>query len=364
MIKLNIIHLGIGKVGSHLSNLILKNKNNIRQIYDVDLNYVGMFNSRGGILNPNDLTENQIKKFTQNLSVPFQINTALKKINPPFLLIDTTPSEKTVPHIDMALSSGGFVVMANKKPLTKSQKIFDKLHQTGGKRLFYEATVGAGLPVISTLKQLLESGDEILEITGCFSGTLGFLSSALEEGRSFSESLKEAFKKGYTEPDPRDDLSGMDVARKALILSRVCGFKKELKAVEIKKLYPDYLANCQILDFLEKSDLCDKEFKEIFQKSREKNKTWRYVAQVSKENLRVGLKEIDKSTSLGNLKGTDNILVIKTKHYFDRPLVIQGPGAGIEVTSTGIFGDILQVVRNIRRSSLKPDFNLERGNIL
>ena len=137
-----------------------------------------------------------------------------------------------------------------------------------------------------------------------------------------------------------------------------------MKAVEIKKLYPDYLANCQILDFLEKSDLCDKEFKEIFQKSREKNKTWRYVAQVSKENLRVGLKEIDKSTSLGNLKGTDNILVIKTKHYFDRPLVIQGPGAGIEVTSTGIFGDILQVVRNIRRSSLKPDFNLERGNIL
>lgn len=347
MKKLNIIHLGIGNVGRALVRMILENKEKLKKDLKVDLNYCGLFNSKGGIYKNNGLKEKEINHFPGILEA--NVEEAIVDIKPPFLLVDTTASDETFPYLISALKNDGGVVLSNKKPLSSSQDKFDELHKLAQGKLFYETTVGAALPVISTLKSLLFTGDEIIEIKGCFSGTLGYLFSCLEAGNKFSETVLAAKQKGYTEPDPRDDLSGVDVARKALILSRIIGRKLELTDVALESLYPSYIYidKLTIEEFLTEAENLDGMYQKKLKEANKEGKTIRYVASLDKRNCRVGMELVPIESDLGRLKGPDNMIIFKTERYLERPMVIKGPGAGVEVTAAGVFGDILKITGKV-----------------
>lgn len=325
--KLSIVHLGVGNVGSEVIKQIAQQREKVKDVLGVDLLYLGKFTAKN--------TKEEI------------IN-AIESVPSPFVLIDTTASDQTLPYLTNALTRGGFVVLANKKPLAGSQKDFDNLHKLGKNRLFYECVVGAGLPVIDPLKNLIATGDEIIEIQGCFSGTLGFLFSQLDAGKLFSKSIIEAKQKGYTEPDPRDDLSGIDVARKTLILARLLGNKIELQDIQLESLYPKKMSTLSIDDFLKEVKTLDNLYKKRITDAAKNKKVLRFVAKINQKNCSVGLQEVDRASDIGNLNGPDNIVVIKTKRYFANPLVIKGPGAGIEVTAAGVFADILSLAKIIQ----------------
>lgn len=336
MKKLSIIHLGIGNVGKALVSQIQK-------FGPEELVYCGIYTSKGGVYKKVGLNATDFKKASNGIP----IEEAIAQVPAPFVLVDTTASDKTVPYLKMALKRGGFVVMSNKKPVAGSQKEFNDLHKLGGDRLYYETTVGAGLPVIATIKTLLGTGDTVLEIQGCFSGTLGFIFSEVENGKSFSGAVLKAKELGFTEPDPRDDLSGVDVARKAIILSRLLGKKLEMKDVVLESLYPSSMASLSVETFLKEVSKLDNTFAKTKDQAEKSGKVLRYVATITQKGCKVGLASVEKSSDIGNLSGPDNIVSIQTRRYKDNPMVIKGPGAGIEVTAAGVFGDILEVLKRV-----------------
>ncbi|HEX7419116.1 MAG TPA: bifunctional aspartate kinase/homoserine dehydrogenase I [Thermoanaerobaculia bacterium] len=272
------------------------------------------------------------------------------------ILVDLT-SEETAPLIQEALEQGFHIVLANKKPLAVTQIEFDRMMQTAhdrGLSLRYEATAGAGLPVLDTLAKLQESGDRIETILGCFSGTLGFLMTALEDGQKFSDAVREAWKRGYTEPDPRDDLSGTDVARKALILARTLGRSLELSDIKLEPLFGRDVDDADPAKFVDNLRKLDDEWRTRVERARAGKKVLRYVAKIGK-TITVGVESIDQSSPMGGLRGTDNQIVIYSKRYKTNPLVVTGPGAGAEVTAAGVLNDIVAItMQERRRKKRKP----------
>lgn len=267
------------------------------------------------------------------------------------ILIDIT-SEETAPLIQEALEQGFHVVLANKKPLTVPQIEFDRMMDTARQRglsLRFEATAGAGLPVLDTVAKLQESGDRVESIVGCFSGTLGYLMSALEEGTPFSEAVRKAWKLGYTEPDPRDDLSGMDVARKALILARTLGFRAELSDIALEPLFGPEVDDPDPATFVSNLGALDETFSARLEKAKRAKKKLRYVAGITARAIRVGIEAVPEGSSLGRLHGTDNQVVIRSKRYRENPLIVTGPGAGAEVTAAGVLNDILAITVQEKR---------------
>jgi len=268
------------------------------------------------------------------------------------IFVDLSNSD-SLSQIKQAITSGFHVVLANKKPLAVPYSDYRELlnlaeaHQV---RIRYEATVGAGLPILDTLEKLASSGDEIMEIQGCFSGTLGYLMSQLEEQIPFSRAVKEAHAKGFTEPDPRDDLSGVDVARKALILARFIGLNLDLLDIALTSLFPDSLNEKTTQEFLGELETLDHSFKERMAMAQARGHTLRYVASISRDGVSVGLKEVSQSSSLGRLRGTDNQVAVRTKRYSENPLIVTGPGAGAEVTAAGVLNDIVSIASSQERT--------------
>jgi aspartokinase/homoserine dehydrogenase 1 len=209
--------------------------------------------------------------------------------------------------------------------------------------VLHEATVGAGLPIIDTIQKLTESGDRVLRIEGCPSGTLGYLFGEMGRGTPFSDALRAAMKLGYTEPDPRDDLSGMDVARKALILGRLIGFPGELSDIAVESLVADSLRDIPLEEFLQRVQEVDEEWDRRIEEAREKGAVLRYRATVTRQKVRVGVVAVDATSSLASLTGTDNQFSFTTKRYRTNPLVITGPGAGAGVTAAGVLNDVLKL---------------------
>ena len=346
----HIIHFGIGNVGKTFVEQLFTNREKFKKEFGVDLNYCAMFGSKGGFFKKTGISESEFNDYYSHLSQP-QITsplTFLKNLEPEFLtntiFIDTTTSSILFPILSFVLKSGASAVLSNKLPLAASFENFKTLQKFGGKRFFYETTVGAGLPVIKTLKEMIATGDENIRISGCFSGTLGFICSALEKGIPFSQSVALAKEKGITEPDPREDLSGMDVARKAIILARVLGKEIEMKDLSVEALYPASYSNYSVSEFMEHIHELDEKYAKMFRKAAKKHNTYRYVASISDKKCSVGLQEGPKHSQLGSLNGPDNMIVFATKRYSENPLVIQGPGAGLEVTAAGVFGDIVSII--------------------
>ena len=269
------------------------------------------------------------------------------------VLIDLT-AEETAPLLMEALENGFHVVTANKKPLAISQADFDRMMELARQRglsVRYEATVGAGLPVLDTLNKLHEAGDEVQSIQGCLSGTLGYLMTQLERGVSFSKAVATAYSLGYTEPDPREDLSGMDVARKALILARTLGHRLEMSDIEVRPLFPKRVSSSYAEQFIKNLKALDSEYSEQHQKAQSEHKVLRYVARISAEGVDVGMQPVEASSPLARLHGTDNEVVIHTQRYSKRPLVVTGPGAGADVTAAGVLNDIVAIASHSERAA-------------
>jgi homoserine dehydrogenase len=217
-----------------------------------------------------------------------------------------------------------------------------------GGRVRYEATCGAGLPVISTLRTLLDTGDEIVQITGSLSGTFGAICSDVAAGKSFSTAVRGAKANGYTEPDPRDDLSGLDVARKALILARTMGRAVNLDQIDVESLVPEHLRDVGVEEFLDRVSDADEEIGHLAYEAREMGETLKYVATIPADGpIQVGIRSIPTSTVLGALQGPENIVSFRTKRYDTYPLVVTGPGAGAAVTAAGMTGNMLNLARVI-----------------
>jgi bifunctional aspartokinase / homoserine dehydrogenase 1 len=261
------------------------------------------------------------------------------------ILVDVTAGD-TSAVLEAALVGGMDIVLANKRPLAArrgSSGGLTKSATSRGRRVLHEATVGAGLPIIDTINKLQESGDEVLRIEGCPSGTLGYLFGELGRGATFSAALRAAMALGYTEPDPRDDLSGMDVARKALILGRVLGFDEELDSVIVESLVPDEYHDLPASEFINRLEELDALWRKRVDDARAHDSVLRYRATVSRDNVRVGLVAVSAASSLGALTGTDNQFSITTSRYRDNPIVITGPGAGVAVTAAGVLNDVLKL---------------------
>jgi aspartokinase/homoserine dehydrogenase 1 len=265
------------------------------------------------------------------------------------IVVDATAAE-TGQLLQTALSRGFDAVLANKLPLSSSQAEVDELHsvaRTYQRRILYEATVGAGLPVIDTLHKLIDAGDEVLRVEGCPSGTLGFLFGELHAGRTFAEALRDAIGAGYTEPDPRTDLSGVDVARKALILGRQIGFRGDLSAVGIESLVPSSLRDVSLSEFLDRLDELNPLIAARVERARLAGRVLRYRASVTKTEIKVGVAEVDSKDPLSTLSGTDNQFTFTTSRYSQRQLVITGPGAGAQVTASGVHNDLLRLTERL-----------------
>lgn len=261
------------------------------------------------------------------------------------ILVDLTADE-TIAELDAGLAAGMDLVLANKRPLAGPRAGAAMLHaavRTHGRRLRHETTVGAGLPVIDTYYKLADSGDTVERIDGCLSGTLGYLLTEMGRGRRFSDAVRAAMAAGFTEPDPRDDLSGLDVGRKALILARLLGYRGELPVRQIESLVPPAARGLSRTAFLAKLEQFDAEWERRLVTAAARGKVLRYVAEVTPRAVKVGLREVDPSSPFAALKGADNTVVFTTARYRSNPLVITGPGAGPAVTAAGVLNDVLSL---------------------
>jgi homoserine dehydrogenase len=264
----------------------------------------------------------------------------------PVIVMDAAAGDETAPLDARALASGAGVVLSNKAPLALplQNPLAAELWATAGPRghLRYEATCGAGLPVISTLRSLLDSGDEPIEIVGALSGTLGAIFTDLGNRASFSQAVRSAKANGFTEPDPRDDLSGLDVARKALILARTIGRRVNLDEIAVENLVPEALRTVAVPEFMDRVDELDAEWARRAEAARAAGATLKYVATVPAAGpIAVGVREVPASSLLGALQGPENVVVIRTARYDANPLTIVGPGAGAAVTAAGMTSDML-----------------------
>ena len=272
---------------------------------------------------------------------------------PHAVIIDCTASEAVAARYAGWLSRGIHVITPNKKAFSGSFDDYRALQEaadSGSSHYFYETTVGAALPVISTLCDLIYTGDEIRSVRGIFSGTLAYLFNVYDGTRPFSAIVREARDSGFTEPDPRDDLSGMDVARKLTILARELGLELGIGEFPVRSLVPDALQNCSIDEFLDRLPEFDDEMGKLYDEAVAANRSLRYVATLdARGDAAVGLEAVDADHPFSNINLTDNIVQFETERYSQNPLVIQGPGAGPEVTAGGVFSDLLRLANYLSK---------------
>ena len=261
------------------------------------------------------------------------------------IVVDATASEAVARRYVTWLEGGVGVVTPNKKANTLDLGYYRQLREAAGRRevsYHYETTVMAGLPVVFTVRDLLRSGDRIDAIEGVFSGTLAFLFNQLAEGAAFSDAVRRAKALGLTEPDPRDDLTGEDVARKLLILARECGRDAERADLTVESLVPPELADVPVEAFLNGLDDLDAAWAERVAAAEAEGKRLAYVGEISDAGLRVGVRAVDRASPFGGSRGTDNVILIQSARYHDTPLVVQGPGAGPDVTAAGLLADLVK----------------------
>jgi homoserine dehydrogenase len=274
------------------------------------------------------------------------------------ILVDNTSAQDIADSYPLFLSRGISIVTPNKKAFSGSYKLWQDIFSaaaSSGAKVYHESSVGAGLPVISTLKDLVETGDEVVKIEGVFSGTMSFLfnSFAPTEGKGgmWSDEVKKAKQLGFTEPDPRDDLNGLDVARKLTILARLSGLEVESPtSFPVQSLIPKELESAASgAEFLEKLPQFDSQMEDVKNAAEKEGKVVRFVGSIDvpSKQVKVGLEKFDRSHPIAALKGSDNIISFYTKRYGANPLIVQGAGAGGEVTAMGVTSDLLKVLSQI-----------------
>lgn len=342
--------IGTGLIGSTLLKQLASHKKHLREARSVEIIIAGIANSRTMAFNPDGISpekwQDTLKSGSKMDLQQFLQNMQSQNL-PQSILVDCTSNGDVAKYYDKILSSSISIVtpnkIANSGRISEYRKLRNILHKRNVSFL-YETNVGAGLPVINTLKDLLTSGDRIIKIEAVLSGTLSFIFNNYKEGVQFSDIVLEAQKRGYTEPDPRVDLSGLDVARKLLILARETGLELELNDIKIEKILPPACMKAKsVQEFFARL----KENNSLFEKRRaaaaSKNKVLRFIASLEKGKASIALTEVDIQHPFYNLSGSDNIISFQTERYHERPLVVKGPGAGAEVTAAGVFSEIISL---------------------
>ena len=345
--------IGPGTVGATLLEQIEKQADRLTLDFNLDLRVRAIARSRAMLLGDRRIDLKTWRQTFEDDAVDLDFEKFEERVNPDHLphavIIDCTADQSVAARYAGWLERGIHVITPNKK--ASSGPIADyELLQANGKHgsshFFYETTVGAALPIISTLQDLIATGDEVRSVQGIFSGTLAYLFNVYDGKTPFSAIVREARDSGYTEPDPRDDLSGMDVARKLTILARELGHKTELGDFPVQSLVPDTLQECSIDEFLDKLAEHDDKMRAIFEKAQAGGKKLRYVGRLDASgNAAVGLESVDVAHPFSNINLTDNIVQFETDRYSANPLVVQGPGAGPEVTAAGVFSDLLRLAK-------------------
>ena len=343
--------IGPGTVGRVLLEQIASQSARLQRDFKLDLRVRGIMTSKRMLLAEKGVSIESWQTDLARDGVAADLAKFVEHVGADYLphhvIIDCTASGEVAKHYPAWLGAGIHVVTPNKKANSAAMSFYRSMQiarREGGAHYLYEATVGAGLPVVQTLRDLRETGDDINSIEGIFSGTLAYLFNVYDGSREFSDIVRDAKQRGYTEPDPRDDLSGMDVARKLIILGREMGLTLEMSDVDVESLVPSGLESGSIDDFLTRLPQHDASMRARFESARARGKVLRYVGRITAEGkATVGVAELDAKHSFANIALTDNVVRFATSRYNNNPLIVQGPGAGPEVTAGGIFADLLRL---------------------
>ena len=348
---LSIGVIGRGTVGRSLLNQLASQAERLHKEFNIDLRVRGILASRRMVLDDRALDLTRWAKTFEDKGEKADIDKFVAHIHadhlPHAVIVDCTASGEVAAHYEEWMRAGIHIVTPNKRANSgpyAGYAALQRARREGAAHYLYEATVGAGLPVIRTLTDLHETGDRVVSVDGIFSGTLAYLFNVYDGSVPFSSIVREAKAKGYTEPDPRDDLSGTDVARKLIILGREIGLKLELGDVDVESLVPAALAGASSEEFLSRLPEFDAEIAARVAAAAKDGKVLRYVGRVEASGrATVGLREFDRRHPFANIALTDNVVRYTTSRYDENPLIVQGPGAGPEVTAGGVFGDILRL---------------------
>jgi aspartokinase/homoserine dehydrogenase 1 len=344
--------IGPGLVGGALLDQFASQVARLAKSFKLDLRVRGLMTSKRMFLENAEIPLSGWRKAIAGEGQPADLNRFAEHVHadhlPHAIIIDCSASSEVARSYPEWLAAGIHVVTPNKKGNSADLAFYDKLNEArrqGNAHYLYEATVGAGLPVIQTLRDLRETGDEIARIEGIFSGTLAYLFNTWDGSKSFSSVVRDAKAKGYTEPDPRDDLSGTDFARKIIILGREMGLRLELADVALESLVPQALQGCSAQEFLDRLPEFDAPMFARLEAARKHGRVLRYVGSLEAATGKavIGLVELERTHTFANINLTDNVVRFTTSRYDTNPLVVQGPGAGPEVTAGGVFADLLRV---------------------
>lgn len=349
--ELHLFMIGVGLIGATLIAQIKAQAAFLKEKRSLEIKIVGLANSRKMLFQEDGIDlegwREALEASDEATDLAFFVH-RMKNLNlSNSIFLDNTADGQVVNYYESILESSISISTPNKIATSSSYLQYQRLKGMAARRgvkFLYETNVGAGLPVISTLEDLILSGDRIIKIEGVLSGTMSFIFNQFKPGDRFSEIVKEAKRRGYTEPDPRDDLGGADVRRKLLILARETGLPLEAADVEIEGILPPAAqAARSVADFFEELEKADDHFDRLVTAASEAGKVLRMVACLDNGKASIGLKAVDATHPFHALSGSDNMIVFTTERYTERPLVVRGPGAGAEVTAAGVFAEIVRI---------------------
>ena len=348
---LSIGVIGTGLIGGTLLRQLQTRIEDLKRDRGIDLRVRGVMNSRQMILADRHLAldrwQDELRESSRSADLESFINHVNADYLPHAVLIDATASGELTAHYESWLAKGINIITPNKKSNAGPFGAYRSLRETARQHqryFLYETNVGAGLPIIQTLRGLVETGDEVIKIEGVLSGTLSYIFNSLDGRRTFSEVVREAHSLGLTEPDPREDLSGVDVARKLIILAREMGLEVEMDAVHVESLVAADLREGTVDQFLETLGKHDQTIAALLDSARERGEVVRYVGAIdSNGNLSAQMRNYPIEHPFASLTGSDNIVSFQTARYNSQPMIVRGPGAGPEVTAAGVFADLLRL---------------------
>src|ERR1041385_350657 len=348
---LSIGVIGTGLIGGTLLSQLQNRIEELKRHRGIDLRVRGIMNSRQMILADRHLALDRWRDELNENSKAADLESFINHVNaahlPHAVLIDATASAELTTHYESWLAKGINIITPNKKSNAGPFPAYRSLRETARKHqryFLYETNVGAGLPIIQTLRGLVETGDKIIKIEGVLSGTLSYIFNSLDGSRTFSEVVREATALGLTEPDPREDLSGVDVARKLIILAREMGLEVEMDAVQVESMVAEDLREGTVDQYLRTLGKHDQTIAALLNSARARGQVVRYVGAINNHGaISAQMRNYPMDHPFASLTGSDNIVSFQTARYNAQPMIVRGPGAGPEVTAGGVFADLLRL---------------------
>lgn len=353
---INIFMIGIGVIGGTLLDQLKSQVNKLKKNLQINLKVNAISNTKKMVIDENGIEiskwEEKLASSKSKANIDQYIKEMIEMNLPNSIFIDSTASATIPDYYSSILENNIAVVTPNKVATSSSYRNYQKLKAISKKHkapFLYETNVGAGLPVIKTIEDLVSSGDQIIKLEAVLSGSISYIFNTFSPEKKFSEVVLEAKKLGYTEPDPRDDLSGLDVKRKITILAREAGHPVNMSQVKLKGILNKACLEAEsVSDFFVELEKMDEHFEAMATRAASKNKKLRFIATMTKSGeASVALQEVTQKSPFYNLGGSDNMLVFTTKRYDKRPLVIKGPGAGADVTAAGVFAEIISIANSV-----------------